>query len=55
MVEEEKSISDPDKEALLRCLRFVSKDEDSCRLSLDLKPNPEDKMEMLDDFVRFGR
>lgn len=55
IVKLEKSTSDPEREALLRCRRRVSRVEGGLEVSLDRKPSPEDKMEMLDDFVRFGR
>jgi len=49
-----KSASDPDSEALLRRRRGRPDVEGALRLSLDLKPRLEVRIEMLDDFVRFG-
>lgn len=54
MVEEEKSTSEPEREALLRWRRRVSAAEGGLRLSLLRRPSPVERIEMLEDFVRFG-
>lgn len=56
MVEEEKSTSEPEREALLRWRRRASEeDEGGWRMSLERSPRPVERIEMLEDLVRLGR
>ena len=50
-----KSASEPDSDALLRRRRGIPDGEGRLRLSFDRRPRLEVRIEMLDDFVRFGR
>ncbi len=52
----EKSTSEPERDALLRCRRRVSVlGDESAVPSLESRPRPEERIEMLDDLVRLGR
>jgi hypothetical protein len=56
LLEEEKSTSEPEREALLRCLlRTSGEEEEGGSESFGRLAKPEERMEMLDDFVRLGR
>lgn len=56
IAELEKSTSEPEREALLRCRRRVSVLEEMSKVvSLERKPRPDERMDMLEDFVRLGR